>query len=109
MRLIIFIILALMLVTCKQSIPTKNLATVYLKYSAYYWHFNQQVDSFEFYLVHYIEIDKNGKYFLMRHENWMDRPKYFTGFINDTIRQLIDTTFYHDRFKTDYSWRIDNP
>ena len=109
LRPLLLIVFTLTFAACKQSAPTKKLVTADFKYSAYYWHFNQQVDSFEFYLVHYIDIDAKGNFVLMRHDRWMDKPKYFSGFVNDTIRQLLDTTFYHDNFKTDYSWNINNP
>jgi hypothetical protein len=101
-------ILSLALFSCKQSNPTKQLVTDDLKYSAYYWHLNEHTDSFEFYLVHYINIDKEGNYFLMRHDVWRDKPRYFKGSINDTIRKCIDTTFLKDNFKTDYTY-MTNP
>jgi len=100
------IFFSLAFVACNQGKMTKNLVIEDLKYSAYYMHFNEKVDSFEFYLVHYLEIDKNGKFVLMRHDNWMGKPKYFKGAINDTIRQHIDTIFYYDTFKTDYSYDV---
>lgn len=95
-------------VSCKQSNSTKKLATDDLKYSAYYWHLNEQTNSFEFYLVHYIDVDREGNYVLMRHDVWRDKPRYFRGSIDDTIRQCIDTTFFNDSFKTDYSY-MTNP
>lgn len=106
---LLLIICCLIFVACKQNNSTKTLFTENFKYSGYYWHFNQQSDSFEFYLVHYIDIDKDGKFVLMRHDNWRSKPKYFTGYINDTIKQFIDTTFYNDNFKTDYSWNPEKP
>ncbi len=107
MRLLLVIFSSLAFVACNQNKPAKRLVTEDLKYSAYYMHFNEKVDSFEFYLVHYLDIDKNGKFILMRHDEWMSTPKYFQGFINDTIRQQIDTIFYNDDFKTDYSYDVE--
>jgi hypothetical protein len=84
------------------------LVTDDLKYSAYYWHLNEQTNNFEFYLVHYIDIDKEGNYVLMRHDIWSDKPKYFKGLIDDTIRKCIDSTLFNDTFNTDYSY-MTNP
>ena len=84
MRLILTLIFIFTFVSCKQSNPTKRLVTADLKDSAYYWHLKEQTDSFEFYLVHYIDIDKEGNYFLMRHDVWRDKPRYFKGLIDDT-------------------------
>ena len=98
----------LALLSCKQSTPTKKLVTKDLKYSAYYWHLNEHTDSFEFYLVHYINIDKEGNYFLMRHDVWRDKPRYFKGSISNKIRECIDTTFLNDSFKIDYTY-MTNP
>ena len=107
MKLQLLIFFSLAFTACKQNKAINNLVTENLKYSAYYWHFNEKVDSFEFYLVHYLEIDKNGKFVLMRHDDWMGKPKYFQGLINDAIRQQIDTVLYYDTFKTDYSYDLD--
>ena len=106
---LLFIVFSFTFSACKQNTPLKKLVTTDFKYSAYYWHFNEQVDSFEFYLVHYIRIDEKGNFLLMRHDKCMGKPKYFSGLVNDTIRQYLDTTFYYDNFKTDYSWNINNP
>ena len=105
---LLFIIFTLTFAACKQKNPTKTLVTEDLKYSAYYWHFNEHADSFEFYLVHYIDIDRNGKFIVMRHDTPRVKPKYFIGFISDTIRKFIDTTFSNDNFKTDYTWKVEN-
>ena len=43
----------------------------------------------------------------MRHDDWMGKPKYLKGFINDIVHQDIDTTFYYDTYKTDYSYDVD--
>ena len=108
MRPILTILFLSVLASCQQTNSPKKLVTDDLKYSAFYWHLNQQTDSFEFYLVHYIEIDKKGNYVLMRHDEWRGKPRYFKGSINDTIRECIDTTFLKDSFKTDYTYMTVN-
>lgn len=108
MRPYLPLILIFGFLSCKQSNSTKKLVTDDLKYSAYYWNLNEQTRSFEFYLIHYINIDKEGNYFLMRRDDWRGKPKYFKGSINDTIRQNIDITFLKDSFKTDYTY-MTNP
>ena len=104
MRPYLTLILIFGFLSCRQINSTKKLATYDLKYSAFYWHFNQQTNNFEFYLVHYVDIDREGNYVLMLHDVWRDKPKYFKGAIGDTIRECIDTTFLNDNFKTDYSY-----
>ena len=61
-----------------------------------------------FYLVLYLNVDQKGNFVLMRHDRIMDKPKYFSGTINDTIRRHIDSTFLNDSFATDYSY-MTNP
>ena len=109
MKILMLLILTLTIAACKQNNqPTKEMMMKTLKYSAYYWHFNHNTDSSVFCLVHYIEIDSNGHYMISRDENCLESPKCFEGTINDKIRNLIDTTFYFDNYKTDYSWKWDD-
>ena len=72
-----------------------------LKYSAYSWHLNS--DTPTFYLAHYIDIDKNGHFVLMRHDTFMDTPKYFTGDIPDTLTKAINDVFATYNYNIDYS------
>ena len=74
-----------------------------LKYSGFYWHFNEQTKKREFYLDHYINIKKNGKYVLMRHDDWMSKPVYSNGFMDSSILSLIDKVFLKSKFKSDYT------
>ncbi len=87
---------------------TKDIVTQDLKYSAYYWHFNQSSNEFELYLDHYVNIDSTGKFVLMRHESWMEDPKYFTSLIDDTLSNLINSAFANKSYKTNYSYSTDN-
>ncbi len=106
MKTLLFIIFSLTLFSCNQR-PTKALVTENFKYSAYSWHINPQIDTFEFYLAHYIDINKSGHFILMRHDSFMDTQKYFEGDISNTLFKLIDSTFRSEDFKTDYSWKVD--
>jgi hypothetical protein len=89
----------------KQS--TKSLLPTEFKYSAYAWFFNEKVDSFDFFLIHYIDIDKNGHFNIMRRDNWNSRPLYFYGSISDTVRKDIDTIL-KTNYKSDYTWNVND-
>ena len=80
-----------------------------LKYSAFYWHFNEEKNVMEFYLDHYINIKKNGTYVLMRHDNWMDKPEYSKGIVDTNMLNLIDTIFLNSNYQFDYSVDLENP
>jgi len=101
MKFLFFAIICLTCFGCKYS-QKKTILTNDFKYSAYNWYINPTVGSFEFYLDHYIDIDKTGHYILIRHDNFKDTLKCFAGEINDTIRSLINNIFLIDTFKTDY-------
>lgn len=109
MKPLFSIIIIFTFVGCIQNKADLNLVTKELKYSASYWHFNQQADSYEFYLVHYISIDQKGNFELMRHDEWLGTPHYFKGIIQDTtLRKLINAAFSKDNFKYDYTWKIED-
>lgn len=109
MKLLLFIITLLILVACNDTKSSANpLLPTNLKYSAYCWYFKEKVDSFEFLLDHYIEIDKNGHFILMRQDGWRGKALYFSGHINDTIRKQIDIVFKNDDYKADYTWKVEN-
>jgi hypothetical protein len=93
--------------SCSQSSKRKTAVIQDLKYSAHYWHFNQQSNDFEFYLDHYINVDRDGKFLIMRHENWMKNPKYFSGTISDTLRYIINATFSNDFYDSNYLYNVD--
>ena len=83
------------------------MATEDLKYSAFYWHFNDHTKKREFYLDHHINIKKNGTYVLMRQDDWMGKPIYSNGFIYSSILNLIDTIFLKSKYKPDYTFDIE--
>ena len=56
-----------------------------------------------FYLAHYLDIDKNGHYSLMRHDTFMDTPKYFAGDIPDSLIKSINEVLATGNYGTDYS------
>lgn len=99
MRPLLFIV-SLAIFACQQKSRTGILVTDDLKYSAYSWRLNS--DTPTFYLAHYINIDKKGHYFLMRHDTFMDTSKYFTGDIPDTLAKLINYVFSNDNYSIDY-------
>ena len=100
MRPLLFIV-CLTIFACQQKNRTNILLTDDLKYSAYSWHLNS--DTPTFYLAHYIDIDNNGHFVLMRHDTFMDTPKYFTGDISDTLAKAINDVLATDNHNTDYS------
>lgn len=73
----VYILLSLTLFFCQQQSKKETLKTDTFKYPAYLWHMNS--DTPIFYLAHYLDIDKNGHYSLMRRDTFMDAPKYFAG------------------------------
>ena len=101
MKPFLAILLTLTIFGCKQKSQRNIFVTDDLKYSAYSWHLSS--DTPIFYLAHYLDIDKNGHYFLMRHDTFMDTPKYFTGDIPDTLAQNINEVFATDNYNIDYS------
>lgn len=108
MRPLLFITLILTLFACGRQNPTGKSLTKRFKYSAFLWHLSPDNDSFNFYLAHYIDIDQDGHFELMRRDSFMSKPKFFKGILPDTIRKLIDTTFAKDSFKTDYKWNVND-
>jgi hypothetical protein len=106
MKTLIFIATLLTALACQQSkqrtkdAEAPSLAINDLKYSAYSWYYPS--GKWEFYLDYFVHIDKMGHFKLMLRDSLMSKPKYYEGFINDTIRNIIDKTFAVDSFKTDY-------
>lgn len=97
----LLIAVSLAFFACKQD-SRRDIWTIdELKYSAYSWHMKS--DTPTFYLAHYIAIDKTGHYDLMRHETFMDVPKYFTGDISDTLAKEINNILTTGNYYTDYS------
>lgn len=108
MRPLLYIICIILIAACKQSVVPKKLVTGDLKYSAYFWHFNEISNGWEFYLVYSIDIGQNGQFVLMRHDEFKKSPRYFNGGINDTVWNCINSTISKDTFKTNYSY-LTNP
>jgi hypothetical protein len=100
MKTLILTILCLILLSCKQK--SKNVInTDEFRYSAYSLHYNTVADSFEFYLAHHININKNGHFVIMRHESFKDKEKYYTGDLNASSFPLINSILEIDSFKND--------
>jgi len=99
----------LTLASCEERNQSKKrFPATELKYSAYGWFFDDKVDSFDFLLVHYVDINKDGKFNIMRRDDGNGKPLYFTGYINDTIRKIIDTVLATQNYKSDFLWNVDD-
>jgi hypothetical protein len=108
MRPVLFIIFILSLVACGRHSPADKSLIKEFKYSAFLWHLSPDNDSFNFYLAHYIDVNKDGHFKLMRRDSFMSKPHFFEGILSDTLRRLIDTTFVKGSFKTDYNWNVND-
>jgi hypothetical protein len=100
MKQLLILFCPLLLFACRQNRPTEKLITKDFKYSAYSWYLGS--DTPNFYLAHYLDIDKNGHFSLMRHHTFLDSPNYFTGDLPNTLRRAINGVFSKDSFATDY-------
>ena len=100
MKTHVIILLSLTFFSCQQKKMTETLVTDNFKYSAYTWCLIS--DPPTFYLAHYLDIDKNGHYSFMRHDTFMDTPKYFTGDIPDSVIKSINDFFYTEKCGTKY-------
>jgi hypothetical protein len=108
MKLFNILILLLVVSACNNAKSDRSLSINNIKYSAYSWHYVPDKDSFEFYLASYLSIDNNGTFVVMRHDSFMDTPKYFGGSISDTIRKKIDSMF-EQPYSPVYTYSPDTP
>jgi len=88
MRLYIIALVLILISSCQNNKQRKYLFQEDLKYSAYCWHITDSGP--QFYLAHYLDLDKNGHYVGMRHITFLDEPKYFEGNLKDSVLQLIN-------------------
>lgn len=83
----------------------KKFTTGDFQYSSYLWYQSQENYQWKFYLANYLHADSNGQFKLFRHTNFLDKPQYFIGTLNDSIRQIIDSILlennFHPEIKTD--------
>jgi hypothetical protein len=110
-KLTILLITVFVLVGCAskpQNQSEKSFSSTELKYSAYNWYVNENTDTFDFYLAHYIAIDSNGHFVLMRHKTDENKPLYFSGYLTDTIRKQIDTILQNRTYHSDYTWEVNS-
>jgi hypothetical protein len=49
----------------------------------------------EFYLAFHFSIDYRGNYKIVKHDSFMDTPKYFKGLIEGELKQEIDSLIIH--------------
>ena len=91
---------------CNRPKERKPIKIQDLKYCAYTWYVRE--DRNKFYMAHYLEIDSNENYILLRHDTFLDKPKYFRGVINRPIRDLIDATLGDSIYQNIYSFNPPN-
>jgi hypothetical protein len=72
-----------------------------LKYSAYYWCFNEKNNNFEFRLVYYIEINKYKQVFVYRNKN--NIIEAYKGNISDSVYSIIDSTLSINNYTDNYT------
>ncbi len=106
MKPVLILSFLFLITACRQNTPTNSLITEDLKYTAYGWHLG--ADSIEFYVAHYLDIDKEGHYVLMRHDTFMDKPKYFAGIIPNTVFKQIKATLSDTTLKNVYDFKTPN-
>jgi len=99
MKLLLYILFFLLFAGCKHSQEDKKFETIDFKYSTYIWHLNQDSYQWEFHLADYLHVDSNGYFKLIKHNpDSLDKHFYFSGVINNSIRQTIDSIFLENKF-----------
>ena len=60
---------------------------------------NQDSYQWEFHLADYLHVDSNGHFKLIKHNpDSLDKHFYFSGTINDSIRQILDSLLLENKF-----------
>ncbi len=108
MKPLLFITIISTLVACGQNNSLDKLGIKKFRYAAFLWHKSPDNDNVNFYLAHYIDIDKDGHFKLMRRDSFMSTPQYFEGTLSNNLRKIIDTPFIKETYKTDYHWNIND-
>jgi hypothetical protein len=98
MKLLLYISLLFILSACGQKLKNKNFLNTELRYSSYLWHLNLETNKNEFYLATYMNIDRSGKYKLIRHTIFLDNPQYFSGTLSDSVRKVIDSIILENKY-----------
>lgn len=99
MKLLPYIFYFLLFAACRHPQENKMFVTTDFKYSTYTWHINQDNYQWEFYLANYLHVDSNGHFKLIKYNpDSLDNHFYFTGIINDSIRQIIDSMLIENKF-----------
>ena len=102
MRSCLLIVACFSFLSCKQSDSKKTRKIEELRYTAYSWHMG--ADSAKFYIAHSLDIDTKGRYLLLRHNTFIDSPKYFMGIVNGTVLSLIDETLGDTTYQRKYDY-----
>ena len=99
MKLLPYIFYFLLFAACRHPQENKKFVTTDFKYSTYTWHINQDSYQWEFHLEDYLHVDSNGHFKLIKHNpDSLDKHFYFSGTINDSIRQIIDSMLIGNKF-----------
>lgn len=99
MRILQYIFPFLLFCSCKHPQENRDFAITDFKYSTYIWHINQESNLWEFHLADHLHVDSNGHFKLVKHNpDSLDKHFYFSGTINDSIRQIIDSILLENKF-----------
>ena len=97
--------LLFLFLACRQKVDDAKIKTIDLKYSVFTWNFVESKSNWNFYLADYLHIDTNGRFQLLRHDFYHDKPEYFNGILNIDLRNSIDSILienkYFPKIKTD--------
>jgi hypothetical protein len=94
-----YIFCFLLFAACRHPHENKKFVTADFKYSTYIWHINQVSDQLEFHLADYFHVDSSGHFNLIKHNpDSLDKHFYFSGTINDSIRQILDSLLLENKF-----------
>jgi hypothetical protein len=99
MKILPYILSFLLVGACRHQQENKKFLTTDFKYSTYTWHINHDSYQWEFHLADYLHVDSNGHFKLIKHNpDSLDKHFYFSGTINDSIRQIIDSMLLENKF-----------
>ena len=94
-----YILFFLLFAACRHPRESKKIVITDFKYSTYTWHVNQNSYQWEFHLADYLHVDSAGHFKLIKHNpDSLDKHFYFSGTINDSIRQILDSLLLENKF-----------
>jgi hypothetical protein len=98
MKMLVFISLVLLFACCRHAQINKKFLAADFKYSTYIWHISEDGYKREFHLADYLHVDSNGNFKLIRHGAVLDTHEYFSGTLNDSVRQIIDSILSNNKY-----------